>query len=84
MKEMPTPSRPAITPLMMDLPETEMMTDRPKKASAQYSGEPNSMQTLARAGAANTRTIQLKNVPMPEEKAAQPSAFAPFPCWAIG
>ena len=66
IKDIPTPKSPAIIPFIKDFPDTAMMTDKPKNARAQYSGEPNSIQMLANRGAARIRTIQLKNVPMPE------------------
>ena len=78
------PKKALIRPLAMDLPEIEMMTDRPKTASISISAEVNFMATLATSGDRKVMINAPITPPQKEENIATDSARPASPFWAIG
>ena len=68
----------------MDLPEMEMITDRPNTASISISAEVNFMATLATMGDRNVIISAPMTPPQNEENMATDSALPASPFFAMG
>ena len=78
------PKKALIRPLEMDLPEMEMMTDRPKTASISISAEVNFMATFATSGDRKVIMSAPITPPQKEENMATDRALPASPFWAMG
>ena len=78
------PKKALIRPLAMDLPEMEMMTDRPKTASISISAEVNFIATFATSGDRKVMIRAPMTPPQKEANIATESALPASPFWAMG
>ena len=78
------PKKALIRPLEMDLPEMEMITDRPKTASISISAEVNFIATFATIGERKVMISAPMTPPQKEAKRATDRAFPASPFWVMG